>query len=57
VRGPGLGNDIFGGLARFASPVALNLVLGGVLGVIVLAILFDAIYLLIQRLTVSRGIR
>ncbi|MPZ24503.1 MAG: ABC transporter permease subunit [Dehalococcoidia bacterium] len=57
VRGPGLGNDIFGGIARFGSPAALNLVLGGMLGVIILAILFDAVYLLVQRLTVPQGIR
>jgi osmoprotectant transport system permease protein len=57
VRGPGLGNDIFTGLARIGSPIAVNLVLGGVLGVIVLAILFDLLYVLINRLTTSRGIR
>jgi osmoprotectant transport system permease protein len=57
IRGPGLGNDIFTGLARIGSPVAINLVLGGVLGVIVLAILFDMLYILINRLTTSRGIR
>ena len=27
IRGPGLGNDIFTGLARIGSPVAINLVL------------------------------
>jgi osmoprotectant transport system permease protein len=57
IRGPGLGNDIFTGLARIGSPVAINLVLGGVLGVIVLAILFDMLYILVNRLTTSRGIR
>jgi osmoprotectant transport system permease protein len=57
IRGPGLGNDIFTGLARIGSPVAINLVLGGVVGVIILAILFDMLYILINRLTTSRGIR
>lgn len=57
IQGPGLGNDIFEGLSRISSPNALNLVLGGTLGVIVLAILFDIAYLLLNRLTTSRGIR
>lgn len=57
IRGPGLGNDIFTGLARIGSPLALNLVLGGLLGVVLLAILFDLLYVLVNRLTTSRGIR
>lgn len=57
IRGPGLGNDIFAGLSRTSSPNALNLVLGGTLGVVVLAVLFDLLYVLLNRLTTSRGIR
>ena len=57
VLGPGLGNEIFSGLARFGSPAALNLVLGGMLGVMVLAVLFDAFYVLLWRVTTSRGLR
>jgi osmoprotectant transport system permease protein len=57
IRGPGLGNDIFAGLSRISSPNALNLVLGGTLGVIVLAVLFDLFYVLLNRLTTSRGVR
>lgn len=57
ILGPGLGNDIFAGLSRISSPNALNLVLGGVLGVVVLAILFDLFYVLLNRVTTSRGIR
>lgn len=57
VRGPGLGNEIFSGLARFGSPAALNLVLGGILGVMILAVLFDAFYVVLTRLTTSRGLR
>jgi osmoprotectant transport system permease protein len=37
VNGPGLGEDIFAGLARIGGANALNLVLGGTLGIIVLA--------------------
>jgi osmoprotectant transport system permease protein len=57
VAGPGLGNDIFDGLSRMGSANALNLALGGTLGVIVLALLFDAALLVVGRLTTSRGIR
>ncbi len=57
INGPGLGNDIFAGLARIGSPAAINLVLGGIFGVVVLAVLFDLLYLLLNRLTTSRGIR
>lgn len=57
VNGPGLGEDIFSGLARIGSATATNMVLGGVLGVIVLALLFDLFFLLVGRLTTSRGIR
>jgi osmoprotectant transport system permease protein len=57
IKGPGLGNDIFTGLSRIGSPQAINYVLGGVIGVIVLAILFDLLYVLVNRLTTTRGIR
>jgi osmoprotectant transport system permease protein len=57
VNGPGLGEDIFSGLARIGSATAVNLVLGGVLGVVVLALLFDALFMVLGRLTTSRGIR
>lgn len=57
VAGPGLGNEIFGGISSFGSASALNMVLAGTLGVIVLAILFDLFYALIFRITTPRGIR
>ncbi len=57
ITGPGLGNDIFTGLARIGSASALNLVLGGILGIMVLAVLFDLVYVLLTRLTVSKGLR
>jgi osmoprotectant transport system permease protein len=57
IRGPGLGNDIFAGIARISSPSAPNLVMGGILGVIVIAILLDLFYVLLSRLTTSRGLR
>ncbi|GHF66656.1 ABC transporter permease [Streptomyces griseosporeus] len=57
ASGPGLGNEIFRGLASLGSKNALNQVLAGTLGIIILALLFDAAYVLIGRLTIPRGIR
>jgi osmoprotectant transport system permease protein len=57
VNGPGLGNEIFRGLRSLGSPFALNFVLGGTLGIIIVALLFDAAFILLRRLTMSRGIR
>jgi osmoprotectant transport system permease protein len=57
ASGPGLGNEIFRGIGSLGSKNALNQVLAGTLGIIVLALLFDAAYVLIGRLTIPRGIR
>jgi osmoprotectant transport system permease protein len=57
VNGPGLGDDIFAGLARIGGANALNQVLGGTLGIIVLALLFDTFFNVLGKLTTSRGIR
>jgi len=57
VDGPGYGNFIFDGLARVGSPVAVNLVLAGMIGVIIVAMLFDAAFTLLGRITTSRGLQ
>ncbi|MET9908843.1 ABC transporter permease [Streptomyces sp. NPDC006476] len=57
ASGPGLGNEIFRGIASLGSGNALNQVLAGTLGIVVLALLFDAAYVLLGRLTIPRGIR
>ncbi|GGU90446.1 ABC transporter permease [Streptomyces albospinus] len=57
ASGPGLGNEIFRGIASLGSANSLNQVLSGTLGIAVLALLFDAAYVLIGRLTIPRGIR
>lgn len=57
INGPGLGDDMFRALANPGSTQALNITLAAFLGVIVLAILFDLFYVLVTRLTMSRGIR
>lgn len=49
--------DAAKGISSLGSANALNQVLAGTLAVIVLALLFDAAYVLIGRLTIPRGIR
>ncbi len=57
IRGPGLGQLILSGLRLIGSPNATNLALAGTLGVVVIAILLDVGFLLLSRLTTSKGIR
>ncbi|MFN2471005.1 MAG: ABC transporter permease [Gaiellaceae bacterium] len=57
VNGPGLGEDIFAGLSRIGTPTAVHLALGGTLGIVVLALLFDIFYLGVMKLTTPRGLR
>lgn len=57
VGGSGLGQEIFRGIRRIGSPGALESLLGGTLAIVILAMLFDLVYLAIGRLTIPRGIR
>ncbi|MCT2586569.1 ABC transporter permease [Actinophytocola gossypii] len=57
AKGPGLGTEIFSGLNRAGAANATNQALAGTIGVIVLALVVDGLYLIIARLTTSRGIR
>lgn len=57
VLGPGYGDMIFTGLARVGTPVAVNLVLAGTIGVMVLAVLAEILFYALRRLTTSQGIR
>jgi osmoprotectant transport system permease protein len=57
INGGGLGEEIFAGIGSLGSATALNQVLSGTLGVVVLAILFDLVYVVIFRFTISKGIR
>ncbi|MER5733777.1 ABC transporter permease [Streptomyces sp. NPDC002138] len=57
ASGPGLGNEIFRGIASLGSANAINQVLAGTVGIVILALLFDAAYVLLGRLTIPRGIR
>ena len=56
VNGPGLGGEIFSGLSRIGGANSLNLVLGGVLGIVVLALLFEVLFAVLGRFTTSRGL-
>ncbi|ALQ29724.1 ABC transporter permease [Arthrobacter sp. YC-RL1] len=55
--GPGLGGFIFSGLSRLGGANALESVVVGVVGVVILALILDLILLGIGRLTTPRGIR
>ena len=57
INGPGLGQDIFSGLAHIGGASALNEVLGGTLGIVLLAVLFDLVYVVISAVTIPKGIR
>ncbi len=57
VRGPGLGESIFSGLARIGSVNSINSTVAGTLGVVLLALIFDLGFQLIGRLTTPRGLR
>ncbi len=57
VGGPGLGQEIFTGIRRIPAAGSLESLLGGTIAIVVLAILFDLLYLAIGRLTIPRGIR
>ncbi|MGN6444954.1 ABC transporter permease [Amnibacterium sp.] len=55
--GPGLGGLLFSGLARLGGANALNAVVVGVVGVVVLALVLDLLLVGLGRLTTPRGIR
>lgn len=57
VNGPGLGEQIFDGLRRIGSPNAVDAALAGTLGVVVLGMALDALFIMIGPFTTPRGIR
>ncbi|QRP45948.1 ABC transporter permease [Amycolatopsis sp. FDAARGOS 1241] len=57
AKGPGLGSEVFSGLTNAGSTNSLNQALTGTVGVVILALVLDGIYVLIKRLTVTRGLR
>lgn len=57
VAGPGMGAYIFKGLSMLGAANALNFALTGTVVIVIIALSFDALFILINRLTTSRGIR
>lgn len=55
--GPGLGGYIFTGLAQVGGANAINYAVVGTVGIVVVALIADALLLLLGRLTISKGIR
>lgn len=55
--GPGLGGLLFSGLARLGGANAIDSILVGVVGVVVLALVLDLLLVGLGRLTTPRGIR
>lgn len=57
VAGPGMGAYIFKGLSMLGAANALNFALTGTVVIVLIALSFDALFILVNRLTTSRGIR
>ena len=57
VAGPGLGEFIKDGLRRLGLPNSMEAVWTGTVFIIALALLFDLVLSLIQRITTSKGLR
>lgn len=56
VLGPGLGSLIFNGLARLGGANALESALTGTILIVIIALVFDALLVLLGRLTISKGL-
>ncbi|MGH8921543.1 MAG: ABC transporter permease [Acidimicrobiales bacterium] len=56
VGGPGFGHQIFLGIQQVGSPVALDLVVSGTLGVVILALLADGLLRFVLVVTRPRGL-
>lgn len=57
VAGPGLGNIMFAGLNRMGAVVAVPMVIAGIVGVVIVALILDLIYLVIGKVTIPRGLK
>ncbi|MEU6323330.1 ABC transporter permease [Streptomyces sp. NPDC047009] len=56
VRGPGLGQLIFRGLERIGGANALEEALSGVIGVVLVALVLDLLFIVIAKITALRGL-
>lgn len=57
VSGPGLGGEIFGGLGSYPSARARPQIIVGTVGIVLVALILDALLALVGRLTTPRGMR
>lgn len=57
VHGPGLGALIFGGLNEIGNVVAIDAIATGIIGIVVVALVFDLFYQLVVALTTSPGLK
>lgn len=57
VAGGGLGDFIKSGLSRLGAPNSMESIWVGTLGIIILALIVDAIFILIRNATTSPGLR
>ncbi|MGW5523506.1 ABC transporter permease [Gordonia sp. NPDC003950] len=57
VLGPGLGSLIFSGLSRLGGANALEMALTGTILIVIVALVFDALLVLLGRFTISRGLK
>lgn len=57
VHGPGLGELIFSGLNEIGNVVAIDEIMAGIIGIVIVALIFDLFYQLIVELTTSPGLK
>jgi len=57
VGGPGLGDYLFSGLANLGSFNSMNQTLVGAIGITLLALIFDGLFVIVRRVTTPRGLR
>jgi osmoprotectant transport system permease protein len=57
IRGPGLGQVLVTGLSRLGAVNSFYQVLAGTLGCLVVAVVYEIVFVLVQRFTTPRGLR
>ncbi|WP_068270752.1 ABC transporter permease [Aldersonia kunmingensis] len=57
VLGPGLGSLIFNGLARLGGANALEMAMTGTILIVIIALVFDALLVLVGRFTIAKGLK
>jgi osmoprotectant transport system permease protein len=56
VLGPGLGSLIFNGLSRLGGANALEMTFTGTILIVIIALVFDALLVLLGRFTIAKGL-